>query len=156
MVTDMFGTLLQELGQSFGNIQLRPDQNNSCLIRLKEGISIQLELDRACQFLILGCTLGTLIPGKYRENIFHEALKANDMPYPLHGILGFSQKTGNLALFEKINVRDLNGEKIAAEIIPFVEKAIVWSEALIRNEIPAISQAYTSERGGGGMFGLKP
>lgn len=155
MVTDLFGTLLQELGQSLGHIELHPDHNSSCLIHLKEGINIQVELDRGAQNLILGCNLGTVPPGKYRENLFNAALKANDLPPPLHGILAFSQKTQHLILFEKINVRDLTGEKVAAEVNPFAQKAVTWSEALKRNDVPAI-EAHGAPRGGGGMFGMRP
>lgn len=154
MVQDLFGTLLKELGDSMGNIQLHPDQHNSCLIRLKEGINIQLELDRAGEFLVLGCNLGTVPPGKYRENLFYDALRTNGLPPPLHGILAFSQKTNHLVLFEKIYVKDLTGEKIAAEITPFVQKAVIWSEAIKKSEVPHFTAPYTKKTGGG-IFGLK-
>ena len=156
MVTDLFGAILQELGKSMGDIPLQPDQNNSCLIKLKDSPSIQLELDRSGNFIVLGCNLGTVPAGKYRENLFREALKANDLPPPLNGVLGFSQKTGHLILFEKINVQQLNGEKIAAEITPFMEKAKRWAEALKNNDIPVVNQAYTSGGMNNGMFGLRP
>lgn len=153
MVTDLLGALLQELGHSMQIANLHPDNNNSCLIKLVSGQEIQVELDRSGQFIVLGADLGEVPPGKYRENLFKEALKTNDMPYPLHGVLAYSKKTEHLILFEKIQVGDLNGEKIAAEIIPFTEKATVWSDALKQGNIPA-SQMKTSDRGSG-MFGLK-
>lgn len=153
MVTDLFGAILQELSHSLKIENLSPDSNNSCLLRLESGLIIQLELDRRGEFLILGADLGTTPPGKYRENLFKEALKANDLPHPNHGILCYSKKSDHLVLYEKIHLKDLNGEKIAAEITPFAEKAFTWSEALMRNEIPAVNQAFTSHKPGG-MFGL--
>lgn len=156
MVTDLFGALLQELGRSLQIADLHPDRNNSCQIRLQDQLVIQLELDRSAQFLVLGTDLGDVPPGRYRENLFREALKANDMPYPLHGILAYSRKTNHLILFEKIFCQDLNGTKVAGEITPFVEKAKVWKEALQSNAIPALNQAYTSEKRSAGMFGLRP
>src|SRR5262245_58766423 len=99
MVTDLFGALLQELGDSLEKADLHPDRNNSCLIRMKGGQEIQFELDRSSQFLIVGADLGAVPPGKYRENLFREALKANDMPHPIHGILAYSKKTDHLVLF---------------------------------------------------------
>lgn len=153
MVTDLFGAILQELGSSLGIQDLHPDSNNSCLIRLKSGLIIQIELDKGGQFLILGADLGTVPPGKYRENLFREALKSNDLPHPIHGILCYSKKSDHLVLYEKIHIKDLNGEKIAAEITPFAEKAYTWSEALLHNDIPAINQLFTSQKPGG-MFGL--
>ena len=126
MVTDLFGTLLQELAPAIEASELQPDRNNSCLITLKSGIQIQLELDKSRQFLILGCDLGPVQPQvKYRESLFREALKANDLPHPNHGILSYSKKTDHLVLYEKINVKDLTGDKIAAEITPFSDKAIL-------------------------------
>jgi hypothetical protein len=153
MVTDLFGTLLQELGPLLEIPTLHPDRQNSCLIRLKGGLNIQLELDRMGQFFIMGSDLGTVPPGKYRENLFREALKANGMPQPLNGILAYSQKTEHLILFEKMHVKDLNGDKIMAVLTPFCEKARVWRDALARGDIPALTQYYASGKPGG-IFGL--
>lgn len=153
MVTDLFGALLQELAHALGVPKLEPDPNNSCMIRLKSGLIIQIELDKGGHSLIIGADLGTVPPGRYRENLFREALKANDQPHPLNGILCYSKKSDHLVLYQKINIKDLNGEKIAAEITPFAEKAFTWSEALLRGDIPAVNQAFTPRRPGG-MFGL--
>lgn len=155
MVTDLLGALLQELGKSLKVADLHPDSNNSCLIKLTNGQQIQVELDRSAEFLILGADLGTVPPGKYRENLFKEALKANDLPHPIHGILAFSKKTEHLVIYERIPIRDLTGEKIAEEITPFTEKALVWENALKRGEVPSIAQFKTSDKGSG-MFGLRP
>jgi len=155
MVTDLLGSLLQELGRILEIADLHPDRNNSCLIKLKEGFNIQLELDRSSQFLTLGADLGMVPPGKYRENLFREALKANGMPPPLYGTLAYSKRTDHLILFEKIQVRDLTGGKIAAEITPFTEKAKIWEDAVKRGDVPVINQMYTSGKSSG-MFGLRP
>lgn len=155
MVTDMLGALLKELGPTLQIPDLHTDRNNTCLIKLKNGIQIQLEIDRSGRFLILGADLGVVPPGKYRENLFREALKANDLPHPTHGTLAYSKKSDCLVLFEKIPTTDLTGEKIAAEILPFSEKAIQWKDAIQRNEIPTVNQAFTSQQSSG-MFGLRP
>jgi Tir chaperone protein (CesT) family len=152
MVSDLFESLLQELGEAMKIANLHPDSNNSCLIRLKSGLKIQLELDKKGDFLILGTDLGVVPSGKYREDLFREALKSNDTPYPLHGIFSYSKKTDHLILFEKIPLKDLNGGKIATAITPFVEKATVWKEAIEHNDIP-VTQSFTSGKQTG-MFGL--
>lgn len=153
MVTDLFGTLLVELGHAMSIPNLHSDENNTCMLRLKSGLIIQLELDKSGQFLLIGADLGTVPPGKYRENLFKEALKANDQPPPLHGILSYSKKSDHMVLYQKLFIKELNGEKIAAEINPFAEKAFAWSEAILHNDIPAINQSFTSQKPGG-MFGL--
>ena len=156
MVTDLFGTVLQELSKSMQIAELRPDKNNSCLLRLRGGLEIQIEFDRPGQFILLCSDLGAVPPGKYRENLFREALRANGLPHPIHGVLAYSRKTDHLILFEKTSVKDLNGEKIAASIPLFSQKASIWKDALERGEIPSLDQAVAGLRSTGGMFGLKP
>lgn len=155
MVTDLLGALLQELAKALKIAALSPDSNNSCLVKLASGLQIQIELDRTGEFLILGSDLGEVPPGKYRENLFKEALKANDADHPIHGILAFSKKTEHLVLFEKISIKDLNGAAIAEEIAPFAEKGLMWENAIKRGEIPVITGIRTSDKASG-MFGLRP
>lgn len=154
MVTDLFGALLEELGVSLKLPTLHPDSNNSCLIKFKNGVEVQIEMDKSGRHLIIGSDLGSVPIGKYRENLFREALKANDLPPPIHGILSYSEKTDHLVMFRKLPLADLNGDKIAAAITPFTEKALIWQEALKHNDIPAINQMSAAQ--GGGMFGLRP
>jgi hypothetical protein len=153
MVLDLFGSLLKELAPSLGIAKLEPDSNNSCLIRLESGLMIQIELDKKGEFLLVGADLGTVPPGKYRENLLREALKSNDLPYPIYGILCFSRKNDHLALYEKLPIKDLTGAKIASFIGPFSEKAYTWSAALFKGEVPTVIQPGTTQKPGG-LFGL--
>ena len=150
MVTDMFGVILDDLGKKIG-VPLKPDENNTCLLKMKEGVSIQIEPDKSGDFLLLGCKLGVMPPGKYRENIFRQALKANDLPTVNTGIFSFSKKSDNLILFKKVYLKTLTAERLVQEVKPFVEKAALWANAIEHNDIPEISQVYTSKSG---MFGL--
>ena len=155
MITGTLGALLQELGKCLGIPNLHPDQHESCVLMLKEGLKIQIELDSTSQFLIIGIDLGPVGSGKYRENIFREALKANSTQLPRHGIFAFSDVTKHLILFEQIPVLNLRGEHIAAEIPFLKEKAILWTGALERKELPPINPAIMNTPNGG-LFGLKP
>lgn len=156
MVTDLFGAILQELGPLLKIKNLHADRNNSCEIKLVNGLIIQLELDKSGEFLVLGCDLGHPAPGAYRESLFKEALRANGMPHPINGILAYSQKTDHLVLFEKIHVKDLNGAIVAERITPFTEKALMWSDAINSGQVPAVQQATTRGMHPAGMFGLRP
>lgn len=155
MITDTFGALLQELGKMLKIPHLQPDQNNSCLIKFNNGLSIQLELDKGGYFLLIGCDLGPVPPGRYRENVFREALMANGMPYPRYGDFSYSRKSDHLLLTSRLPIKDLNGEKIALELTPFIEKANNWQNSLSRGEIPSHIPSTLSSKGGSGMFGLK-
>jgi len=155
MVTDTFGALLQEMGKILKLRDLQPDGNNSCLIRFPNGTQVQLELDHSGTNLIIGCDLGLVTPGRYRENVFREALISNGLPYPRHGDFAYSRHSDHLVLTHTLPIKDLNGEKIAAALTPFLEKAKSWQEALARGDIPSHLPLTFSKGGGGGMFGLK-
>lgn len=154
MVTDFFGVILQELGNVLQIPDLHPDKNNSCLIKFPSGLKIQIEVDPKTESLTLGCDLGEIPAGKYRENIFREALKANGMPRPQNGIFGFSQDTGHLVIFEALNSKDLRGGHVATALTPFIEKAQTWSEAIAKGDVPLVSNMYSTKRSTG-MFGLR-
>jgi hypothetical protein len=156
MVTDFFGTLLQELSRAVQIPGLKPDANNSCLIRFRKqnDIRIQIELDSAGLMVVIGTDLGSVAPGRYRENIFTEALKANGLPSPRYGTFAYSRKTDHLLLFEKLPIRDLTGDKVADYLKLFIEKAKVWQEALARNEVPVVITAHTSRPMN--IFGMRP
>ena len=152
MVRDQFDALLSEIGQALKIPDLHADRNNSCLIKMPSGLSIQMEMHPRLQEFILGSDLGEVPLGRYRENIFLEALKANALPYPQHGIFAYSTKSGHMVLYEKFHTRDLTGQRIADEIPLFLEKAKAWKEALEKGELPAVGGMKTSM----GMFGLRP
>lgn len=153
MVTDVFDGLLQELGKILGTT-LHPGRKNSCLIKLKEGIKVQLELDTLGENLIIGSDLGQIPTGKYRENLFKEGLRFNGMLPPRNGILAFSKQADHLIIFEKLPLKNLTGAKIADALTPFKAKTILWRDALARGDIPSTPSA--GFKSGGGIFGLKP
>lgn len=155
MASSNFGILLEELGKTFGNIQLQPDEQNSCMIKLPDGLIIQVEMSKTDDFLILGCKLGEVPAGRYRENLLNEALKFNSLPHPTHGILAYSPKTNQLVFYQKMYAADLTGEKIAEEIGPFTAKASAWTNALKSGTVPSADSAQPQASGGGGIFGLK-
>ena len=152
MVKDLFETLLEEAGQVLQIPTLHPDRNNSCLIKLMNGVSVQIEMDAYQQAIVMGSDLGGLPTGRYRENVFREALKSNGVHEIHHGILAYSSKSDHMVLFEILPLKDLNGERIADALNPFSEKAERWKNALEHGEVPTMSNIRSST----GMFGLRP
>lgn len=151
MVVDLYESILQDLSRILSIPPLHPDGNNSCLIILMNGLQIQLEMDKQNDFLYFGSDLGTLPEGRYRENLFREALKANALPLPRYGAFAFSSKTGHLIFFERFRARELNSSRISDFIGHFSEKAFQWKEAITRGEVPVVQvQRPTSS-----MFGLR-
>jgi hypothetical protein len=106
------------------------------LIQFADDLKVQIELDKREKYLLIGSVLGVPARGRYRADLFKEALRHNGAPLPHYGIFGFSPKTGNLTLFELLDLQDLTGDKVAEILLPFLEKAKAWSKAIRENEMP--------------------
>lgn len=157
MVGDLFESLLQEMGKAMNIPDLHADSNNSCLIAFDSGIEVQIEPYDRGEFLLIVCDLGEIPPGRYREDVFREALKSNGLPHPRPGTFGYSEQSNHLIFFGLLSLRELNGEKIASFMEPFMEKAAAWKNALERGDVPLADTMTTSHAGGpGGLFGLRP
>ena len=153
MVLDLFGNLLQEVGKILGIEDLHSDKNNSCLIRFKEGIKVQIEIDSYGENLIIGCDIIEVPAGKYREVVFREALKANGMPYPRVGTFAYSRQQHHLILFQTLRIEEIKAEKIAETILALKEKGLVWKIAIEKGETPnLLTSRGTTQHAG--MFGL--
>lgn len=154
MVSNEFGYIIEELGRALEMPNLEPDEHNTCLLRFPGEVDIYLEMDKDSDHLLLGCDFGELPPGRYREDIFEAALKNNNHPPPLHGIIAFSKQANHLLMHERVWAHGLDGTALVDALMPFVAKAKKWKEAIENDQIPDISgQAPTSESG---IFGLNP
>lgn len=154
MATDLFSSLLQELSPLVNaGEELCPDGNNSCLIKLANGVMVQVEPYAKSDHIIVGFPLGEVLPGKYRQELFRIALISNGQPPPNLGVFACKPKSGMLILFAMLPTKNLTGAKIAEVLLPLSEKALIWQEAITRGEVPALFLS----RGGasfGGLFGL--
>jgi hypothetical protein len=153
MNLDVFARILNEVGQHFGTT-LTPDANNSCLIWMRDAIQIQLELDRSQSYLIVGGNLGELLPGKFRELFLKEALRANGAPYPRIGTFAYSHRKSALLLFERFSLQTLNTTTLIEYLPAFIDKAILWKDAIQSGQPPSI-QYNVQKDTKTGMFGLK-
>ena len=154
MVTDKMGLLFEELGKRL-NLQINPDPKGCCRIRFKNGVEVQLEPSSDARFLTLLSNMGDMAPGRYRENVLREALKANGQTPPLYGIFAFSKKNDAFYLFDQIPLEEISGDKLFDYLQPFLQKAEIWQSAISRGEVPSYSGNEASFGRSGGMFGLK-
>lgn len=129
-MTDRFEELLHELGKVF-HLELHVDRSHACSIQMSDGLTIQLQLDVSQENLWIFSKLAEIPPGKFRENVFREALKANALPNPRTAIFGYLANTNHLALFQKYPLTILNGDRLAGLIGSFIEMAENWLKALI-------------------------
>ncbi len=138
MIASPFEIIL-EMFSPFFHIRLKPDHNQTCLIKMKSGLSVQIELDRYGSVLI-GCRLGPLPVGSYRTLLLQQALKSNASTPLASGTFGFCLKSGYLTLFLVLNPDTLNTESIAAFMPPFLEKGELWHNALTQQVVPQVMQ----------------
>lgn len=157
MVQDVYDTILQELGEALDIKDLHLDEVNTCLIKFKNGLEVYIEPYEKDEFMLISTDIGEVPPGRFREDVFREALKANGLPSPRYGTFAFSEQNNRLVFFGMLSLRELNGEKIASFLQPFMEKALVWKNAIEAGDVPVADTMTTSQsRGPMGMFGLRP
>ncbi len=154
MVAGAFGQFLEELGKTLNIANLHPDSNDSCLIRMKNGIRLQLEMDSKGESLILAVDLGEVPLGRYRTDLFKEALKTNNGPLPLSGILAYSTKKNHLILFEKFSSNAIKASVVAAKIPSLLRKAAIWTESIKQGAMPPPEYQAQSPGPSQNIFGL--
>lgn len=152
MVSTQFGAILKEL-EPFFKCPLEPDQNNSCLVKMGIGLSLQMELDRT-GFLLIGCRLGVLPMSRYRDNLVQQALKSNNLSIPSQGVFGFSQKSSQLIFFMRVDPASCPPSQIVTLLEPFVTKAKKWTDAIAAGQTPDVDESAPSSKSTSGLFGL--
>lgn len=152
-----FASILDEVGKVL-NLKLAPDKNNACQIKYATGLSMIIQVDAASERMLFVSDLGTPPPGRYREDLFREALKANGLPPPRQGIFSYSKKKDSLCLFDSLPLGDLTGQKVVDFITPFIAKAELWRKAIPNGEIPSFTGnelSFGQKPPSSGMFGLR-
>jgi len=134
--------ILKVLSESL-DTDLYIDEHGACKITLNDKIAIQLELDSSEHYLIMGSMLYEIPPGKFRENVLKEALKANNGSHKGIGTLAFVPKSATLALFEFFPLPQIRDEKIFEYFVAFATKGSYWKETLSNGQIPQSSHVQT-------------
>ena len=149
---DRFDELIQGLSKEF-DLPLHVDKNHACAIQIRKGLIVQLQSDAAQEKLLITCKIVEVPPGKFRENVLREALKANNSADPIVGIFSFVNQTSHLFLFQNYPFDLLNAERIASLIGPFFETAEKWKKA-IESGLPGPPSP--PGKIGANPFGLRP
>lgn len=126
---DPFDSLLHEVGKLLG-LSLHLDRHQMCAIQLHGDLVIQLQTDSARETLLLISKVAPLPPGRFRAEVFKEALKANALPDPRVGILAFLPHSAHLILFQNYPFALLNAERLAGLLGPFIDTAESWRSAI--------------------------
>ena len=149
---DRFEEILNELGAEF-NISLHPDRKGACTLNINEILHVQLECDAHQENLLLASFICDLPPGKYRENILRDALKANS-PFPSNGTLSYSDRNNKLVVFANLRLPSLTGTKLAEFLALFVDKVNNWRIGVETGHTAHLAQPTTPSPSN--IFGMKP
>lgn len=129
MLSNRYEEVLAVLSKEV-DFHLSADSNNSCLLSFEDGFEIQVEMEPKTGLLVIGTALFEIPPGKYRENVFTEALKANHRVSFQAGILSFSPRKNSLILFEKIDLEFFKPVEILPLFQAFCHYSKIWRQAL--------------------------
>ena len=123
-----FNELLTNLGIDL-DILLTPEDNSRCSLKIDDKLIIQLQIDKTEENILVGSFISVLPPGKFRENIFVNTLKANGK-IPLNTTFAFNEQSAELVLFKYLPLKELNVTLLKSNLETFIETAMKWKEAL--------------------------
>lgn len=148
---DRFEEILSELGNLLGTT-LHPDKRGACKLNVNDILHVQIEMQPEKERLLLACMICEIPPGKFRENILKDALRAN-WPFPVHGTLSYSEKNNKLCLFEFLSLENLSGQKLLDNLNAFIAKADSWRVGVEQGQTNTLIPSV--KKGDSGIFGLK-
>lgn len=124
-----FADLMAELGELIGD-NLKPDLNQVVALEVNENLRVQIEMDSTGEYVLICCYVCELPPGKFRENILKDALKANFHHDRHPEILAYVTGENALVMFRNVPTQDLKGDEFYEHLALFTERAERWKNAI--------------------------
>jgi len=131
---DHFALLLADLGALI-QVPLHPDHHRACCLSVNGELHVQLKEDTNKDRILVAAFIAETPAGKFRENIFKETLKENNL-FPRIGSFSYSERNNQLAFFSYVYFEGLDGNKMADFLEKFFEKAFSWKTALQTGQLP--------------------
>lgn len=128
-MTDPFEELILRVGEALG-ITLHVDKNHACLLKIHHKLSMQIQRDTTGEKVIIASFLIELPPGRFRQNVLAEALKANNLPDPRTAIFGYLKAKNMLTMHQIYPMNILDGKKLAILVANFIDYAEAWQHAV--------------------------
>lgn len=123
---EMIETVLNDLGVEI-DFPLNLDENGSCSIIIDDKLTVQIEAFES--EMLIGTFLTEIPPGKFRENVFTQTLKANHL-IPRRGTFAFNEISSQLTLFLFTPLPKLTASALHTILEGFVETAFLWKNAI--------------------------
>ncbi len=152
-----FEDVLEELSNEF-DVDLHPDLHGLCTIMINETFKVQLEVDVTGENIQIATLVCELPPGRFRENILKDALKANYQVTENHGTLSYTGPDNALVLLLNVLMHGLTGKELYEHLSIFVQRATGWRKA-IDSGFPSPQDTNEVPKGDGSgktsLFGFK-
>jgi len=150
-----FSDLIFELGEYIGE-DLKADDHNACCLQINQILKVQIELDAPSPRILLISLITELPPGKFRENILRDGLKANYLAEEKIGTLSYLERENCLVLFHYIFTPSITKEILHENLIKFIERATAWYNAIESGRSsPDSGEIPQSFEKKGSIFGFK-
>jgi len=152
-VIEFFAEILQKLGEELGT-PLNVDKNGACLLVYKRILKVQIQNYPEKEELLLGAFLGEIVPGKFRENVFKEALKTNSL-FPNQGAFSYVKRSNELILSHLVPYEGLTSSHLSKILLELIEKANLWYSSIQSGSLHLVAQDVRPERSDRPMFGIR-
>jgi hypothetical protein len=124
-----FADLIHEFGELFGE-RFEPYQNRMIRFLINEHLHVQIETDGMGESLLLVCLISDLPPGRFREQVLKEALKANHLLDEQRSTLSYEEKDNQLILSLHIPTHGITAQKLLDHLLPLIKRAERWRTAI--------------------------
>ena len=126
---DQFQNVIQDLG-ALTAVPLHVDENFHCVVNINGELDIFLEPNERDHVLQIGCKLGQIFQGPFRERVFKQMLIANGSEEAHFGYFAFSSKNQQLVFYAIKFLPDLTGVYLADFLESFIANALKWKQAI--------------------------
>lgn len=124
-----FTDLMSDLGELL-DTEIIPDLNLSCCLVINESLKVQLEMSSTGEEILIGSFIVELPPGRFREEVLKDALKANYKSDVNPGVLSYVKNHNALTLFQSIQAHGISADIIYKYLSLFAERAKGWKDAI--------------------------
>ncbi len=153
MYSNALNALISELGRLINIPNLKVDETGFCIINYPAmGFSLELTADSSFSFLKIFLQLGDVNRGRYREEVLHEALRANYLPFPRYGNFGYNSSNNQLVLWDLLPLKELSAADLAEYLTKFLPKGFEVKQALETNTVPSLTAKAAVKTGS--LYGL--
>lgn len=142
-----YKSLIAELADRLNN-DVQPDLNNIVVLLIEKRVKIQIETDPMEEFLTVGAYVADLPPGKFREHILKDALKANYNIHKNAGILSYMGRENILTLHIKFALGSLEIDTLMDSLKHLTKRARAWQDAIEEGRSSPLEELPKGKTGG--------